>query len=137
MLDTISRFSFSSFQSGADGLGDAMVFSDSFVADEDFSSMSDSEATLEKEPQDMGSPSEYDVIKQVGLNAGLSGAAAFAAPALMKYSSRLLSSSPEVEDVATDSVILVNSFNNSASFSQVGNSSSAVQGASAIQTEVA
>lgn len=120
-------------------LGDAMVFSDSFVADEDFSSMSDSESTLEKEPQDTG-PSDYEVIKQMGVNAGVSGAIGYAVPALMRYSSRMLNSSTELEDTIAEAAVLSNSFNNSANFSQAGNLSGnfsgAAQGAFVMQSEV-
>ena len=113
-------------------MGDAMVFSDSFVADEDFSSMSDSDATLEKEP-----PHEMDALKQAGLNAGLAAAVGMAAPALMKVSSRLLNSSTEAEDLASDSAVLVHAFNNSASFSQLGNASGAIPVSAAFQSGVA
>jgi hypothetical protein len=99
-----------------------MVFSDSFLTDEDFSSMSDSEVTLEKEP-----PSDYDIMKQMGTNAALSGAVAFAAPALIRYGSRLMNSSNEAEDAALDSAALAN-LSNSASFSQGGNATGAFPG---------
>lgn len=114
-------------------MGDAMVFSDSFVADEDFSSVSDSEATLEKEPP---IESQYDALKQAGLNAGLAAAVGMAAPALIKAGSRLVNSSTEAEDLASDSAVLVHSFNNSASFSQLGNPAGAIQVSAAIQSGV-
>lgn len=128
----------SSFRSGADGvdfwdsmedqsLGDAMAFSD-----DDFSSVSSgSDGTLEKEPPE--SSSDSAIIKQIGLKAGVSGALGLAAPALMKYSSRVLNGSTEVEDMANDSAILSASFNNSATFSHVAG---AAQGTFAMQHEV-
>lgn len=116
-------------------LGDAMVFSDSFLTDTDFSSVSGSDDTLEKDPQDPDPSSDYEVAKQLGVKAASAGAFAIAAPALMKYSSRLLNSSNEVEDLGNDSTVLASSFSNSATFSQSGNFSGVTHGAVFLQSE--